>query len=212
MANFGFHDLVLVGAPVKEIDPSSLWWACGAEEMVREARKVDTLEEALAGCHLTVATTAIRGRHVHEQLTPADVARIASSELGTDHRLGVVFGRERWGLSGREIALCQRTASVPTSPETPTMNLAQTVGVFCYELGKGAPPADKHSDPAPAELLHNLNAQARALLDEIGYFGDRNPDNGWAELNSIAGKRMLTTREASVLLAIIRRIQARFGR
>lgn len=107
---------------------------------MQSARHVATLREALADTHLSVATTAVRGRRVFEQLTPYEVARLAEDTLAAEHTLALVFGREEWGLAGSEIAMCQRTASIPTSPEQPTMNLAQSVAIFCYELGKGLRP------------------------------------------------------------------------
>jgi len=134
MKNFGFTDLWIAGAGEERTDDVSAWWAVGANDVVQTATRVATLDDALVDCHLTVATTAVRERHVHEQLTPYDVARLAEETLGEEHRLALVFGRERSGLSGREIAMCQRTASIPTWPEFPTMNLAQSVAIFCYAM------------------------------------------------------------------------------
>lgn len=207
MKNFAFRDLVIAGPRPDEPDEKSVWWAAGAEEMLREIRYVDTLAEALADVHLSVATTAVRARHVHEQLTPADVARVAEQTLGADETLAIVFGRETWGLTGQEIAMCQRTASVPTSPESPTMNLAQAVGVFCYELGKGLRPSSTRGEQAPGDLIAALNAHTRELLIEVGFFADKSPDRMCAELQSLAGKRALTTREASLLLSFVRHVQ-----
>ena len=45
--------------------------------------------------------------------------------------VGTGYNREEWGLTAHELSLCQRTAVIPTWPEFPTMNLAQSVGVFC---------------------------------------------------------------------------------
>ncbi len=210
MKNFGFTDLVIVGPREKhEIDEKSVWWAAGADDIIRNAQRVDSVEEALADCHLSVATTAIRGRHVFEQLTPADVARLAEETLGDEHRLAIVFGRETWGLTGREIAACQRTASIPTSPGFPTMNLAQSVGVFCYELGKGLRPRQAARHLAPGELRQALEKHARELLTEIGFFGEKSPDRMFAELQALAGRAALSTREASLLLAFVRQVEAR---
>lgn len=207
MKNFGFTDLWIVGGKRERVDDVSAWWAVGALDVVENATRVDTLTEALRDCHLTVATTAIRGRQVYEQLRPEDVARIAREELGDEHRLAVVFGREKWGLSGEEVLLCQRTASIPTWPEFPTMNLAQSVAVFCYELGKEARPRPQPRDPAPYQLAHQLNAHTRALLDEVGFFGNYDPNRICAELQAIAGRAVLTTREASLLLSLVRLLQ-----
>jgi TrmH family RNA methyltransferase len=206
MKNFGFTDLWIVGGRTERTDDVSAWWAVGAIDVVQNATRVDTLEEALAGCHLTVATTAVRGRQVFDHLQPAGVAELASEQLGEEHRLAIVFGREKSGLTGREVMLCQRTASIPTWPGFPTMNLAMSVGIFCYELGKGLRPAPGPREPAAHQLVNQLTRQTRELLGEIGYFGDKSPDRMCAELQAMVGRAALTTREASLLLAMVRKL------
>ena len=214
MKNFGFRDLMIAGRRPDDPDEKSVWWAVGAEDVLRSIRYVDRLEDALADANLSVATTAVRGRHVYEQLTPPDVARVASETLGDDDTLALVFGRETWGLTGQEIAMCQRTASIPTSPEYATMNLAQSVCVFCYELGKRVlgPRSSVRGSPAPGDLIAALNAHTRELLAAIGFFGDKSPDRMCAELTALAGKRVLTTREASLLLSLVRRLSGALKR
>src|SRR5687767_8403759 len=76
MKNFGFTDLWIVGDREKHaIDEKSTWWAMGADDVLAGITRVASLSDALAGCTMTIATTAVRGRHVSEQLTPEDVAR-----------------------------------------------------------------------------------------------------------------------------------------
>ena len=87
------------------------------------------------------------------------------------------------------------------------MNLAQSVAIFCYELGKGLRPRTDSADPAPHQLVNHLHADARSLLHEIGYFGDKSPDRICAELQALAGRAVLTTREASLLLSLLRHIE-----
>jgi tRNA/rRNA methyltransferase len=207
MKNFGFRDLVIAGSRPQRIDDISEWWAKGAVDVVQEARNFPTLEEALADVHLSVATTAVRGRHVFEQLTPFEVARLAEETLGDAHTLGLVFGREEWGLRGHEVAMCQRTASVPTSPEYATMNLAQSVAIFCYELAKGLRPKVKEPDPAPGELTNALTQRTRRLLDHVRFFGDKSQERMCAELQALAGRARLTTREASLLLSAVNHLE-----
>src|SRR5438132_1582741 len=191
MKNFGFNELAIVGSRPQVTRDAAEWWAKGGADVVQSARHFASLQETLADVHLSVATTAFRGRHVYEQLTPSEVARLAEETLGEDHTLTLVFGREESGLSGAEIAMCQRTAVIPTSLECPTMNLAQAVAIFCYELGKGLRPAAKPRDPAPGDLIHNLNARTRQLLIDLGFFADKEPDRMCAELQALAGKRVL---------------------
>lgn len=207
MKNFGFTDLWIAGTRPQRLDNVSEWWAKGATDVLESARRVDTLAEALADVHLSVATTAVRARHVFEQLTPWDLATLASETLGEEHTLAIVFGREEYGLSGNEIAMCQRTASIPTSPEHPTMNLAQSVAVFCYELSGAPAPSPTERDPAPGELLQALNTRARKLFEDVRFFDDRMPDRMCAELQALAGRAGLSTREASMLLSFVAHVE-----
>ena len=113
MKNFGFHELAIVGSRPQVTRDAAEWWAKDGLDVVQSARHCDSLQEALADAHLSVATTAVRGRHVYEHLTPSEVARLAEENLGDDQTLALVFGREESGLSGADIAVCQRTAVIP---------------------------------------------------------------------------------------------------
>ena len=207
MKNFGFSEMAIVGSRPQVTRDAAEWWAKGGADVVQSARHFETLALALADAHLSVATTANRGRHVFEQLTPSDLARLAEETLGEAHTLALVFGREEWGLTGEEIAMCQRTASIPTAPDCPTMNLALAVAIFCYQLAKGLRPAPSAKDPAPGDLIQNLNSRTRQLLIDLGFFADKTPDRMCAELQALAGKRTLTTREASLLLSFVAHVE-----
>ena len=89
------------------------------------------------------------------------------------------------------------------------MNLAQSVAIFCYELGKGLRSRAKEPDPAPHHLIDRLNKTTRTLLGEIDYFGEKSPDRMCAELQALAGRAVLTTREASLLLSMVRKLGSR---
>lgn len=87
------------------------------------------------------------------------------------------------------------------------MNLAQSVAIFCYELGKGLRPRAADRDPAAHQLVQHLHRETRVLLDAVDYFGSYNPDRMCAELQSLAARAALTTREASLLLALVRKLR-----
>ena len=211
MKNFGFDELALVTTKPPREDEISQWWASGAEDLVEKALWFDTLNEALTDCHLSVATTAVRSREVLEQLTPRGVAELASESLSGEHKLAVVFGRERSGLTKTEVALCQRTASIKTDPSFPTMNLGVSVAIFAYELSGGLRDAIEPSDPAPGELLQMLHQRAFDLLKEVKFLYEDNPDKVYSELRALAGRALLTQRETALILAAIRKLEWRIG-
>src|SRR5438874_5608718 len=89
MKNFGFGELAIVGSRPQVTSDAAEWWAKGGLEVVHTAKRFTTLQEALAGVHLSVAATAVRARDVYEQLTSSEVARLAEQTLGDNHTLAI---------------------------------------------------------------------------------------------------------------------------
>jgi tRNA C32,U32 (ribose-2'-O)-methylase TrmJ len=109
MANFGFRDLVVV-------NPYGPTWqetrsAVGAEDLVRSARAVPTLLEAIGKATLVVGTTAGSRRHLTRDLVPlTDFAVwLASRQVPPERRNIVIPARagihreKRSGHAGREV-------------------------------------------------------------------------------------------------------------
>jgi len=203
MKNFGFGDLWIVGRH-PNLHPLAGWWASGADDVVENAHFAPTLHHAIADAHITVATTSARERTTPVDLTPVDVAQLFSS-MG-DQTLALVFGREDKGLTREEVVQCQRTAVIPTSPAFPTMNLAQSVGVFCYELSTTAREPDGR-ELATAARIERLHERVQALLVEVGFLHGDNPYRVYDELRAISARANLDGREATILLGIIRQIE-----
>ncbi|HKR66996.1 MAG TPA: RNA methyltransferase, partial [Thermoanaerobaculia bacterium] len=132
MKNFGFNELWIVGEH-PQLLPVSGWWASGADDVLATAHFAPTLLDAVHDAHLTVATTSMRGRTTPVSFSPRTLAEKFAS-LGDEQTLALVFGREDSGLTREELVLCQHTAAIPTNEQFPTMNLAQSLCVFCYEL------------------------------------------------------------------------------
>ena len=211
MKNFGFDDLWIVGEH-PPLQPVAGWWASGAEDVVEHAHFVPTLHYALAEAQMTVATTSARGRTTPVDLSPFELARLS---LGVNDLLALVFGREDSGLTREEVMQCQRTATIPTNPDSPTMNLAQAVCVFCFCVGTGfsrSEPAEAgpHTRPAAA-LVERLHERAESLLLEVGFLHENNPDRIYDDLRAIAGRADLDEREVTILLGIISQIEWTLG-
>lgn len=205
MKNFDFEDLTLVG-PLPELLPIAGWWASGAEELVTAGRRAETLQQALADCAVSIATTSSRGRTLEQVLTPPGVAALRN-ELADDQTLAIVFGREDRGLTSEETDLCGRIASIPTSSRFPTMNLAQSVSLFCYEMRRSESGSESERRLAPLELVHRLHDRAASLLLEVGFLHDDNPEGVYVEMRALAARAQLTHREAELLLGMIRQVE-----
>lgn len=204
MKNFGFDDLWIAGGH-PPLQPLAGWWASGAEDLVDASRRVPALAQALDDAHLTIATTSMRGRTGEPGLAPQDVASLYRA-LSGEQTLALVFGREDSGLTREEVALCQRTAAIPTNARFPTMNLAQAVCVFCWELS-AIEPAPRGRERAAAGMIERLHARAQSLLIEVGYLHENNPDRIYEELRALAGRADLDEREVTLLLGALQQIE-----
>ena len=104
--------------------------AVHAEELLDKPSICKDLPEALAGCALSIGTTA-RPRPERPLLTPREAAQRIAAARGD---VAVVFGDERSGLTGTEAESVDLLSSIPSAPEQPSWNLAQAVAIYAYEV------------------------------------------------------------------------------
>ncbi|MFN2442598.1 MAG: RNA methyltransferase [Thermoanaerobaculia bacterium] len=209
MKNFGFTELVLVGE-MPQLEPVAEWWASGAGDVVAGARRVESLEAAIRDAHAVVATTSSRERAIQKPLTPAEVRGLRES-LPEDQTLAIVFGREDRGLTAQELALCGRTAVIPTSDLHPVLNLAQSVTLLAWELcARPAEPVAPRA-LASAASIERLHESARKLLLDAGFLDPVNPDRIYDDLREIVARAGLDEREVTILLGMLRQMRWKIG-
>ena len=204
MKNFGFDELWIVGEH-PELLPVAGWWASGADDLLANAHFAPTLQDAIGDAQVTVATTSMRGRTTPVTFSPKTLAA-KFAFLASEQILALVFGREDSGLTRDELVLCQHTAAIPANERFPTMNLAQSACVFCYELSEILPREESRELP-DAATIERIHQRARELLLEVGFLHENNPDRIYDDLRAIVARAELDAREATIVLGMIRQIE-----
>jgi tRNA/rRNA methyltransferase len=206
MRNFGLARLYLVN-PAPRVGPpwarEAYWLAVHAEEILDRAVAVDSLMEALADVQLVVATTG-RSR----ELYPAPVVpawEVPARVLSVEGEVALVFGRETFGLTNEELALAHVIGTIPTAPEQPSLNLAQAVVVFAYELfkavvGEGRFPREELAQVAALEAF--FEDLGRYVL-EIGFTDQNRFPHAMRRLRRIFHKARLTPGEVQMLRGLL---------
>jgi tRNA/rRNA methyltransferase len=205
MRNFGLARLYLVN-PAPRVGPpwarEAYWLAVHAEEILDRAVAVDSLMEALADVQLVVATT---GRP--RELYPAPVVpawEVPARVLSVEGEVALVFGRETFGLTNEELALAHVIGTIPTAPEQPSLNLAQAVVVFAYELfkavGEGRFPREELAQVAALEAF--FEDLGRYVL-EIGFTDQNRFPHAMRRLRRIFHKARLTPGEVQMLRGLL---------
>jgi tRNA/rRNA methyltransferase len=135
MKNFGVDDWAIAALGTHDF-AAMRRVAVHAEDLLDRPRLVETLDEAVADCAWVVGTSsrAVKGKR---RLAPADVAREALARAA-EGRTAIVFGDERSGLTNEEVHRCHDLSAIPTAAAQPSLNLAQAVLVYCYELRQAA--------------------------------------------------------------------------
>ena len=133
MKTMGLSDLVLVN-PRRFPDPEASRLAAGAEDLVDNARVVESLADAVSDCVQVVGASArLRSLPLPHFDEPDAMARNLVSHATSDP-VALVFGRERFGLTNDEIRCCSHQVSIPANPDYGILNLAQAVQVLAHEV------------------------------------------------------------------------------
>jgi tRNA/rRNA methyltransferase/tRNA (cytidine32/uridine32-2'-O)-methyltransferase len=208
MKNFGLTDWVVVSPnPLLLEAPGMHRLAVQSGELLETVRRVDTLAEAVADCTWVVGTTGrvIRGRR---RLSPRELS--AEVQTRADPVWALVFGDERSGLTNEDAAACDALSFIPTSPEQPSLNLAQAVVVYAYALGVEGrdlppPPGPALADDAQLRTVHEALThgltQVRFILGE-----DR---HAVGDLMATLRRARLTRTEAELWNAALRVVAKR---
>ena len=134
LKGMGLSQLYLVN-PIPFLEAKPTWYmAHGATDVIENCCVVETLDDAVKGVQFLVGTTH---RRRDPRLPPSVSAREAAQEIAAisqHQQVGLLFGREDFGLSTSQISRCQLIASVPMAAKNPSLNLAQAVQVFAYEV------------------------------------------------------------------------------
>ncbi|MBR9987490.1 MAG: RNA methyltransferase [Desulfosarcina sp.] len=209
MMNFGCSDLRLVNPcpGYRSLDARRM--ALKAESMLTRAPVFQTLQQALADCHLAFGTTRRFGKYREDFLNPEQAAGHALAQ-SPGSRVAFVFGREDRGLHTSELDLCQFFITIPTHSAYPSMNLSHAVSLLLYELRKGALDDARigNDDPAPALAadVENMFQHMRRSLLAADYLDPQNPDHVLRSFRRLFGRTGLNDREVRILQGLWSRI------
>jgi TrmH family RNA methyltransferase len=167
MMNFGVDELVLVNPC--EIGDVAEKRAMRAIDILQGAKTYDTLEDALKEVDFVVGTsgvdTARDRRFIRIALGP-DEASAKLDEM--NGKVGLLFGREDFGLLNPELMKCDMLIRIPSSEDYPILNLSHAVSVVLYELFK--PTAEKKERrEASGHEKEKLQEHFVKLLNAIDY-------------------------------------------
>ncbi len=137
MHTMGLTRLSVVN-PKHSIDDTSIAHAAGGQDILANAKIVDSLETAISDCQLVFAASS-RSRHLPRPVVnPMQAAKImmdfidsqSAIELGNMPNIAILFGREDRGLTNEELSLADYHIQIDANPDYPVLNVASALQVI----------------------------------------------------------------------------------
>jgi tRNA/rRNA methyltransferase len=200
MKVMGFDELVLVAPRWPNVlrREETIQRASGANDVLANARIVETLEEALDG--------------VTHPPTRAPRAHFAELAQG-DHSVAFLFGSERYGMKNEDVYRCHVALSIPTDPQFGSLNLGAAIQVLAYEwrcalggfpIPVSTPPAEK----ADAQQVAGMLTHWEQALTDIGFLDPAAPKKLMPRLNQLFNRADLNQEEIHILRGVAKAMSA----
>lgn len=208
-----FDDLVLVAPRWPNVlrREETIQRASGALDVLKNARIVETLDEALDGLSHLCATamtprdfgppTRTPRQHfdslLHHAATPCQ-------ETG----VGFLFGCERFGMANEDVYRCDVALQIPTNPQFGSLNLAAAIQVIAYEwrqaLGGFALPVEAITPPtrADAAQVAGMLAHWEQALVAVNFLDPAAPKKLMPRLNQLFNRAQLQAEEIHILRGV----------
>jgi len=169
LKTMGFSRLRLV-SPCDWKSDRACWMAHRSEDILQKARVYADLASALRDIDFSIGTTckhriARRDYHACER-----VIDLIKSKQGVIKKAAIVFGSEKNGLSNDELSLCDTVSSIAQAQRQPSINLAQAVMIYAYELSalNSVYAPFRNPEKRDERQYAHLREEASRLLTDIG--------------------------------------------
>jgi tRNA/rRNA methyltransferase len=211
MRNMGMSDLWLVSPQASPEDIQARQFSTQGEEILRRARIVSHLADALADCVLVVGTSARIGGSFRRQAvkSPRQIGPLMVQTLPSGP-VALVFGREPSGLTNEEITQCHYLVHIPADPGYGALNLAQAVAICLYEVRCAALEIPTVESPvyqtASFESQSRMFDHLREALKEIHFLYGDSADSLMHAIRHLIGRAMPSKMELGVLHGLARQM------
>lgn len=206
MKNFAAGELAIVG----KARTQSFWaraMAVHGRDILTQAKRYESIREAIADCTLVVGTTCRSGLYRSHSQSPRETAPavVTAAQKG---KVALLFGPEDHGLSNKDLEHCQLLIAIPAQADYPSLNVAQAAVICLYELYVAAlAPVEATIQRAEAEPIERLFDIMRGSLLKIGFLDSENPEHMLLAFRRILGRAGLEDKDVRILTGMFRQIE-----
>ncbi|HEX5697061.1 MAG TPA: RNA methyltransferase [Rhodoferax sp.] len=210
MKTMGFDDLVLVAPRWANVlnREETIQRASGATDVLKKARIVATLDEALDGMTHLCATAMTPRDFGPPTVTPREhFDALLQAQGASQTGVAFLFGSERFGMANEDVYRCHACLSIPSNPQFGSLNLGAALQVIAYDwrVALGAYPVQAATtEPvlADAAQVAGMLAHLEQALTGIGFLDPQSPKKLMPRLNQLFNRAAVTQEEIHILRGI----------
>lgn len=185
MKNFGYTELFLVN-PRAKLGQDALKYSVHAQDVIKKAKIVDSIDKATSDCGVVIGTTAIQsesGKVIRSYLEPRQAAKKYSN---SNSKIALLIGGEGSGLNNNQLELCDLVVRIPTHHKYRTMNISHALGTILYDFF-----VEKTSKSKGKLETHLTGHERKLLLSLIDQFVKNKKGVRNSQTTSLALRRSL---------------------
>jgi TrmH family RNA methyltransferase len=214
MKNFGFVKLYLVNSC--ELGDECFKRSKHAKDIILGAKKFKSLSEVLPEIDYLVGTTGVVNLNDKHQMrnpkTPREFSELAKQLDESVDSVGLLFGREDYGLYQDELLHCDLLVTIPTDQKYPIMNLSHAVAVLLYEMNSAELKFNiKGHRKASKFERDKLYDKFREFLDMVDYPNHKR-ENTEVLFRRVLGRAALSKWEFHTLMGVFSRGSLRLAK
>jgi len=210
MKTMGFDDLVLVAPRWANVlkREETIQRASGATDVLKNARIVATLDEALDGMTHLCATAMTPRDFGPPTVTPrAHFEALLKTPDVSQTGVAFLFGSERFGMTNEDVYRCHACLSIPSNPKFGSLNLGAALQVIAYDWrealgGYAVQAATAEPVLADAAQMAGMLSHLEQGLVSIGFLDPQSPKKLMPRLNQLFNRAAVTREEVHILRGI----------
>lgn len=211
LGNFDIKDFRIVDPRCKLDSVDCKQMAMHSYDLVKSAKIFPDLESAVADLTQVIAFS---GRDVDDRRPAMDLYEVGAKilpRLAKNDRIGLVFGREEFGLKLEELCLCHWQVVIPSSAENPSINLTSAVGIslsWFYQMRSVKKERKNFEIVRPQkgqELIFFQRLQR--LMDDVKFSNKENPTQLRDDLWALYHRADLDDRELRILFGVLTAVE-----
>ncbi len=220
MKTMGLSDLCLV-KPKQFPHRQASAMSAHADDLLEQAEVVDSLQAAIADCHVVIGTSARYQRSLPQDVFDSrHCGELVAEKLIQKQKVALLFGRERTGLTNDELAHCQHLVHIPTNPDYSSLNVASAVQLLAYECRMALSACYSKSkelslggadDLVTGKDLQGYYQQLEAMMIESKFLDPNEPRLLMRRLRKLYGRVDLTRSELNILRGMLVSFEKKMG-